>query len=220
MNSFLSRSVIAGLLLTLTFSGFAQTKPKQRIALLPIEFKTSYAPKPAKQDEFRAYVQDALENEITKGAQAAGNEMVTATELKLALGENKFKLPGDSKKHIDAFQDLNENLKADIIVYFQLESVSQKSFSPGEVLNNPKLPQSETKVKARIWIYMAKDDLLEQDGDTARESVYGGQYLGTLDNRELTGSPDAKALEITNGIKRRAMYIAKAMMLALKFRDR
>lgn len=197
-----------------------QEKPALRVALLPVQFKTDYAPKPAKVDEFRAYVSDALENEFTKAVEKAENKIVPATEIKLALGEGKFKLPSDSKKHIDAFQDLNEKLKADIIVLFQLENAEQKSHSPSQIVNNPNLPQSETKVKVRIWVYMAKDDVMEQGGETAWDSKFGGQYLGTLDTRELGGSPDAKALEITNGLKRRAMYIAKAMMLALKYRDR
>ncbi len=198
----------------------AQDQPKQRVAVLPILFKTDYAPKPATKDEFRAYVQESLENEFAKGVQKAGNEMVTSTEFRMATEDGTFKLPSDAKRHIDAFRTLNEKLKADVIVYFTLEEVSQKSFSPGEIMNNPKLPQSETKIKARVWVYHSKLDFLEQDGDTLIEGKFGGQYLGTLDTKELAGSPEAKAYEIKNGLKRRAMYIAKAMMLALSKRER
>lgn len=203
------------LALLASVSAFAQ-KP-QRVAVLPVRFKTDYAPKPAKTEDFRAYVQDALINEFTKAVQKAGNEMVTSTEIRLAT-DDKFQLPDDSKKQIDAFRSANVKLNADVIVLFQLENVTQKSSSPSEVMNNPKLPQSETKIKVRVWVYMAKDDLFEQGGDTLLESKFGGGYLGTLSDKELYGEPDAKALEITNGLKKRALYIAKAMMLALSRR--
>lgn len=134
-----------------------------------------------------------------------------------ALEDNKIDFGKSGHRNAEKLQAFGKASEADYAIFFLLEWSDQKNPEVRAVASNPNAAKSDNKVRVRVWLHNVTDNKLVIDGSKrAFEANARGPYFGTTNERDLLGDPTAKGIVIANEHRKRAEWLGRAVVLALK----
>lgn len=157
----------------------------------------------------------------------AANELTAAIHDKFADEVGKLKIPVPRVDLLDAkgihghegdqmsWVRFTDRVGGERCFLVRLDKWKQKNYSPEEILNNPNKKQSETTVEVKLWRFDPAFASLFPPGKQDLVGTAFEGYFGTTNRSEMSGSPDAKTLEIQNVDKKRMQAIADAVWDAI-----
>jgi len=134
-----------------------------------------------------------------------------------ALEDNKIDFGKPGHRNSDRLQAFGKASEADYALFFMLEWSEQKNPEVRAVASNPNAAKSDNKVRIRVWLQNVTDNKLIIDGSKrVIEANAKGPYFGTVNERDLMGDPTSKGIVIANEHRKRAEWLGRAVVLALR----
>lgn len=134
-----------------------------------------------------------------------------------ALEDNKIDFAKPGHRNSEKLQAFGKASEANYALFFLVEWTEQKNPEIRAVASNPISAKSNNKVRVRVWLQNVTDNRLVLDGSKrVYEANAKGPYFGTVNPRDLMGDPASKGIVIANENRKRAEWLGRAVVLALK----
>lgn len=200
----------------LFLAGFGLSQPL-RVAVAPVIVTAPCKFSGPDVERTHGILADAAATFLDKAFTASDIVLVNPTYVVAAIEDRKLDFAKKEARDPEKLQNLAKTLEADMVLIVLVDWTEQKNADPGANLANPNTAKSSSKVRARIWLYNVKERLfaLSGDKDFFQGEAKGG-YFGTVNPRDMSGDPTSKGIVIASEYKKRAQYLGRALVEALK----
>lgn len=188
-----------------------------RIAVAPIVVSDSCKFAGPDMERTRGIMSQAAYEYLDKAFTATDIVFIDAAYVSAALEDSKIDFAKSKDRNSEKLKTFGETLRAHMTLVVQVEWTEQKNASPAAFATNPNSTRSTSKVRIRVWLHNTADNRLILDG---AKSTFGGEaksgYFGTVNPREMSGDPFAKNQVIQAEYRKRAQYLGRALVDALR----
>lgn len=208
-------SILLGALLLSPVSGnHAAFGGAATVAVLPADIRIGVQYASWTKEESKQNLSETIQKAVSLQLHRAGSQMVDPGDVEDALKKLSSQVVAEHKP--SDFEALDAELKADYLVLIELDRVGQSNRSAAEIASDISKSAGQTKVEVRAFVYSKSAHMLVAAGDSVLKGWAKGQFFGTTDPYELSGSPEDKAIFIRLENKRRMDAIAKAIWAGAK----
>jgi hypothetical protein len=203
-------------LLALAFCVLAGAQPL-RIAVAPIVVTDPC--KFAGQDKAGTHdiMSTAALEYLDKAMTATDIVYIDPAKVRMAIEDQKLDFAKGGDRKPEKLQAFGKSLDANYVLVIVADWTEQKNPELSAVASNPNRAKSSSKVRIRVWLHNVVDDRLVMDG--TKNEFTGeakGGYFGTTNPRDMSGDPTSKGIVISSENKKRAQYLGRALVEAIK----
>jgi hypothetical protein len=203
-------------LLFAAISGPALGQPT-RIAVAPLQFTAPAKFAGPDRESTAAIVERVAYDWLFRAIDASDFLPARPSQLQAALQDNKLDFSKREQRTMEKLQAFGKSAEADFAILILVEGTEQRNPRPIAAAANPNLNKSDNIVKVRFWLQDIRQNLLLIDGAKKTfEANAKGPYFGTVNARDLYGDPQSKAIVIQNEYRKRAEWLGRALILAMK----
>jgi hypothetical protein len=196
------------------FAGFASAQPI-RVAVAPIVIADPCKFAGPDRESTQQIVSMAALEYLDAALYATSYLGVNMEKSGQALQDLKIDFSKSSDRKADKLQSFGNAVGADYAVLIVVEKTEQKNPSTGAAASG--LAKSSNKVRIRLWLHNVAENQLRLDGSKRTyEGEAKGPWFGTVRTDELTGDPTGVGIMIRNEYRKRAEWLGKALVEALR----
>jgi hypothetical protein len=154
---------------------------------------------------------------LAKQLEGAGYSQILSDAAAEAIRAGKVDMAKADRRNAETLHKLGRELGAGLVVFIWIEGSKQENAEIGAILGSAGKAGSESRVTARVWLADVPSSKLVLDGAKLRlEGVSKGPFFGTTRRREMSGNPQDVAYVIMEENRKRAEWLAKAAIEAVR----